>query len=369
MESPLHILHLEDDPHDAALVHSTLETGGITCAITCVQNREEFLAALECDDIDLILSDFSLPAFDGLAALGMAQVRRPDVPFILVSGTLGEERAIDSLKGGATDYVLKERLARLVPAVQRALQEVKERVERKLAERKREEYSRKLQVLSRRLVEAQETERRHLARELHDEIGQALTVAQLNLQALVQSPGAKTLAPRLKESLRVIDRVLEQVHDISLNLRPSILDDLGLEPALRWFTKRQAALMGLKVRFHADALEQRLDPMIETECFRIAQGALTNVVRHAQAKTLSVELRQEAGQLHLRVRDNGIGFDVRAAWDEAARGATLGLLSMEERAALAGGGLELKSAPGKGAEVHVWFPLKWQASLAESNTA
>ena len=142
---------------------------------------------------------------------------------------------------------------------------------------------------------------------MHDEIGQALTVAQLNLQALVQSPGTKTLVPRLQESLGVIDRVLEQVHDISLNLRPSILDDLGLEPALRWFTKRQAALVGLRANFHADPMEQRLDPMIETECFRVAQGALTNVVRHARAKTLSVELRKEAGQLHLRVRDDGIG--------------------------------------------------------------
>ena len=109
--------------------------------------------------------------------------------------------------------------------------------------------------------------------------------------------------------------------------------------------------------------------MIETECFRVAQGALTNVVRHAQAKTLTVELRQGAGQLHLRVRDDGIGFDVRAVWEEAVRGATLGLLSMEERAALAGGWLEFKSVPGKGTEVHAWFPLKWQTSLVESHTA
>jgi len=369
MESPLHILHLEDDPRDAELVQDMLESGGITCTITCVQNRDGFVAALECGRIDLILSDFSLPAFDGLSALGMAQVHCPDVPFILVSGTLGEERAIDSLKRGATDYVLKERLARLVPAVHRALQEVKERVERKLAERKREEYSCKLQVLSRRLVETQESERRHLARELHDEIGQALTVAQLNLQALLQSPAPKKLVPRLKESLTAIDRVLEQVHDISLNLRPSILDDLGLEPALRWYTKRQAALVGLKARFHADPLGQRLDPVIETECFRVAQGALTNVVRHAQAKTLKVELRKQAGQLHLRVRDDGVGFDVPAVWQEAVRGATLGLLSMEERAALAGGGLEFKSVPGKGTEVHAWFPLKWQIPLAKPNTA
>ena len=360
MESPLHILHLEDDPTDAALVKSTLKAGGITCAINRVQNRKDFMASLERGGMDMILSDFSLPAFDGFASLKIARARCPDIPFILVSGTLGEELAIDSLKRGATDYVLKERLSRLVPAVHRAMQEVKERVERKLAEKKREEYSRKLQVLSRRLVEAQETERRHLARELHDEIGQALTVAQLNLQALLESPSTETLLPRLKESLEVVERVLEQVHDISLNLRPSILDDLGLEPALRWLTERQAALVGMQAKFHADALEQRLDPVIETECFRVAQGALTNVLRHAQAQTVSVELRKENGQLHLRVRDDGIGFDVTALREKAVLGASLGLLSMEERASLAGGGLEFTSVPKLGTEVHAWFPLKWQ---------
>src|ERR1700733_709882 len=129
MKSRLHILHLEDDANDAALVQSTLETGGVACEIICVQNRDDFVAALEHGGIDLILSDFSLPAFDGLAAVETVRTRWPDLPVILVSGSLGEERAIDSLKSGATDYVLKERLSRLVPAVRRAMLEVKERVE------------------------------------------------------------------------------------------------------------------------------------------------------------------------------------------------------------------------------------------------
>jgi signal transduction histidine kinase len=367
MKSPLHILHLEDDPNDAALIQSTLAAEGIICATTCVQTHDDFVAALEYGGIDLILSDFSMPAFNGFSALEIARVRCPDVPFILVSGTLGEELAIDSLQRGATDYVLKQRLSRLVPAVHRAMQEVKERVKRKQAEAKRQEYSRKLQVLSRRLVEAQETERRNIARELHDEIGQALTVMQLNLQAMLQSPGTDALTPRLNENLKVVERVLEQVHDISLNLRPSILDDLGLEPALRWFTERQAALVELKVEFHADWLEQRLDPMIETECFRVAQEALTNVVRHAQAKVVRVELRKEDLQLHLRVRDDGIGFEVSAVREKAVLGASLGLLSMEERAALAGGGLEFTSIPRGGTEVHAWFPLKWQTPPSGSD--
>jgi signal transduction histidine kinase len=134
MKSPLNILHLEDDPNDAALVKSALESDGIACETTCVQNRDDFVAVLEHGGIDMIFSDFSMPAFDGLSATQIAHARWPELPVILVSGTLGEERAIDALKSGATDYVLKERLVRLAPAVRRAMQEVKERAERKQLE-------------------------------------------------------------------------------------------------------------------------------------------------------------------------------------------------------------------------------------------
>jgi signal transduction histidine kinase len=134
MKSPLHILHLEENPNDAALIQSTLEAEGIACATTCVQNHDDFVAALEHGGIDLILSDCSLPAFDGMSALKIAHAQWPAIPLILVSGSLGEELAIDSLKNGATDYVLKERLVRLAPAVRRAMQEVEARAERRLLE-------------------------------------------------------------------------------------------------------------------------------------------------------------------------------------------------------------------------------------------
>ena len=230
---------------------------------------------------------------------------------------------------------------------------------RKQAEGKLNESRQRLQTLSRRLVKMQETERRHLARELHDEIGQALTVAEMNLQALLASPGTDALAPRLKQTLEVVERVQEQVHDISLNLRPSMLDDLGLEPTLRWYVKRQAALAGLRAEVRAEPLERRLDPMVETECFRVAQEALTNVVKHAKGRTVTVELSRNDEQLHLSVRDDGVGFDVAGLRRQAVQGASLGLLSMEERATLAGGGLQYHAAPGQGTEVHAWFPLKW----------
>jgi two-component system, cell cycle sensor histidine kinase and response regulator CckA len=134
MKSSLHILHLEDEPSDAALIQSALKVGEIACTITRMQTQEAFEAALKQGGFDLILSDYSLPEFDGLSALKIARAEHPEIPFILVSGTLGEERAIDSLKSGATDYVLKEKLVRLAPAVRRAMEDVEAHSERKQLE-------------------------------------------------------------------------------------------------------------------------------------------------------------------------------------------------------------------------------------------
>lgn len=256
----------------------------------------------------------------------------------------------------ANVVALRDAEGALIGAVS-CLQDV---TERKRTEERLQESHDKLQLLSRRLVESQETERRHIARELHDEVGQALTVAEMNLQAMVQSSRVASVKARLQQSLQAVERVLEQVRDLSLNLRPSMLDDLGLEPALRWYATRQASVAGLSHEFRADAMDQRLDPLIETACFRVAQEALTNVARHARAHSVALELRQEDGRLHLSVRDDGVGFEVAALRERAVLGASLGLLSMEERAVLVGGGFECRSAPGQGAEVHAWFPLKWR---------
>jgi signal transduction histidine kinase len=134
MKAPLHILHLEDDANDAALIQATLAGGGIGCTIKRVETSADFWAELERGGVDLVISDYLLPHFDGLSALKMVRVKWPDLPFILVSGTLGEEQAIESLQSGATDYVLKDRLLRLVTAVRRALAESARHTERRRAE-------------------------------------------------------------------------------------------------------------------------------------------------------------------------------------------------------------------------------------------
>jgi signal transduction histidine kinase len=215
----------------------------------------------------------------------------------------------------------------------------------------------RLQHLSRQFVRAQEDERRRLARELHDEIGQALTAAQLNLQALLSLRDPTELPARLEDSLELIEGLLQQVRALSLDLRPSMLDDLGLAPALRWYLSRQAERAGFEAQFLAEPSEMRCASEIETACFRIAQETLTNIVRHAQAQLVSVELRQSDGELRLVIRDDGVGFDVGAARGRAARGASLGLLGMRERALLIGGQVTIESAPGQGATVSARFPL------------
>jgi PAS domain S-box-containing protein len=227
--------------------------------------------------------------------------------------------------------------------------------ERKRSEERLREYMHRLQHLSQRLLEAQETERRRIARELHDQIGQDLSVIKINLQSLARLPSTNVGA-HIEETIRVVEGVLMTARNLSVELRPSMLDDLGLVAALRWYLDRQASRAGVRLHFAAD-VRDRLSPTIETACFRLAQEALTNVLRHAGAHQVEVTLAQSANQLEMRVVDDGRGFDVDAARAHAARGESFGLLGMEERALLAGGELEIISKSGKGTSVVARFPV------------
>ncbi len=220
----------------------------------------------------------------------------------------------------------------------------------------------RLQKLSRRLMEIQEVERHHIARELHDEIGQSLTAVKISLQAILRQRDALALSPALKESIKIVDGALEQVRNLSLDLRPSLLDDLGLEAALRWYIDRQAQWAGFKVELVTHLQVPRLSPDLETVCFRVTQEAMTNIVRHAQASHVYVDLHQYKQELHLIIRDDGKGFDVHAAQERAIRGSSLGLLGMQERVSFAGGKIEILSTPKKGTEILASFPIEFPSS-------
>jgi two-component system sensor histidine kinase UhpB len=214
----------------------------------------------------------------------------------------------------------------------------------------------RLRALSRRLLEVQEEERGRLARDLHDDIGQALTALKIQIESL-QLAADPSLRGRIADGVETVQHTLERVRQLSLNLRPSQLDDLGLAAALRSHLDRQCRVAGLAAHFDAEDAPNDIDPDTETACFRVAQEAITNVLRHARAHNLWVRLYKATDRLALSVRDDGRGFDLDAVRSRAASGASLGLVSMEERIALAAGSLELRSAPGQGTVLVAMFPL------------
>lgn len=217
--------------------------------------------------------------------------------------------------------------------------------ERERARRALEESAVRLRRLSLRLVRVQERERRRLARELHDGVGQMLTAAKLRAQASLGR------APELAALIADLDSLLQQIRTLSLNLRPSMLDDLGLPATLRWYLNQQRELGGFEVELSLQGLEQRPDPEIETAAFRIVQEAMTNVLRHAAAKKVRVKAWCRSSEFELEISDDGRGFDAAAQPNHG------GLLGMRERAGLLGGSWVIHSAPGAGTVVRASLPL------------
>jgi PAS domain S-box-containing protein len=227
---------------------------------------------------------------------------------------------------------------------------------RKRAEEELRQNADAMRALSRRLLEAQELERRHLARELHDQLGQVLTTVSLYLQAGLAVAGSAT-RPFLQDGQAAIHTALEQVRDLSLSLRPSVLDALGLQAALEWYCERQAQRASFALHLDARLGESRLPADIEVAAFRIVQEALTNAVRHAQAQHVWVHVDRGAADLHVVVRDDGVGFDLGAGRLGTNQGKSLGLLSLADRAQLVGGTLDIDAQPGRGVTVSARLPV------------
>lgn len=211
----------------------------------------------------------------------------------------------------------------------------------------------RLQSLSRQLVRVQEDERRNLARELHDEIGQSLTALKIMLDVSLKTPA--TANANLRQAQMLLNELIGKVRDLSLDLRPGMLDDLGLLPALLWLLDRYTQQTNVQVSFHHAQLDdRRFAPEIETAAYRIVQEALTNVARHSQSDRAFVEVRVTDNTLYVEVRDEGCGFDAAAA---LSAGYAAGLSGLRERVALLSGRLNIESAPGQGTRVSVNLPL------------
>lgn len=222
------------------------------------------------------------------------------------------------------------------------------------AEREREERDQLRSQLLEKVIAAQEEERKRIARELHDETGQALTSLMVRLKRMNQECPVSALQPQMDELRELLADTLNGVHNLSLELRPKVLDDLGLEAALQRYVQDWRA----RYRVEADLVmlgmdRQRLPAPVETALYRIVQEGLTNVARHAEAHTVSVMVERRNGRVRAIIEDDGIGFNLA----DAASGEQLGLYGMQERAELLGGTITIESAPGQGTSIFVEVPV------------
>jgi signal transduction histidine kinase/ligand-binding sensor domain-containing protein len=240
----------------------------------------------------------------------------------------------------------------------RELMELTEQREKARQELRRA-YER-LRMLTRRLEAAKEDERKRIARELHDEMGPSLTAVIINLQLMSKSSDADKTARRITDTVDLVDRMIERIRDLSLDLRPPLIDQLGLVPALSGYLEAQAERTGLVIDLKEASAAKGLSPEIEITAFRVVQEAVTNVIRHANAKRAAVTVRQHDGRLELIVSDDGHGFDVGDTMERAAAGKALGLLGMQERVNVQGGEVAIESTPGKGTVIRASIPVEVQ---------
>jgi signal transduction histidine kinase len=371
------ILIVDDTPLNLGVIVDYLESYGF--GIRIARSGETALKRVRYDPPDIILLDILMPGLDGfetcrrLKALKAAK----DIPVIFMTSLTNVEDKVKGFEAGAVDYVTKplnqeEVLARVKTHLRLrdltlGLQEKNKQLEASnLVEKERlfeaiSQQREQLRALNQKLTEVQEAERKQLARELHDEMGQALTAISINLAAIAQeipSECAPDIQERLNEAKALADQTLEQVRELSFNLRPATLDDLGLVPTLRWYIKQCAKRANIQIELEVSGLKDRLPARIETTLYRLFQEALTNVTRHAQATTVRLALRRRRASVIAQIKDDGRGFDVAQVLDREVMKDGTGLLGMRERVGLLDGVFKIQSEPGSGTQVSIEIPLK-----------
>jgi signal transduction histidine kinase len=336
------ILMLEDVPEEAEVLERELRKAGLGFVAQRVQTKADFAEALDEFAPDLILADAKLPKFDGHSALQMVRQRTPRIPVIMVTGALGDEAAVECLLAGASDYVLKDRPARLGPAVVRALQDERDRRSSEAAESERKR-------LERALREAAAEERGRLAKELHDGLGQELTGFAMMADGLakqLERSGA-SVPPELERLASMARHAITACRDIARGLSPLAGARSGLTEALRDLTDRFGGPPGpsvsLTIDLHAPITTTR---EASEHLYRIAQEALTNAMKHSRAALVEVRLEVDAHTVRLRVLDDGVGPP-----DPSTKSSGLGLQTMRDRAAAIGARLTVVARHDRGTAV------------------
>jgi signal transduction histidine kinase len=343
MQSPitthtLRVLHLEDSALDHELMLAHLQRGGLEVEAIRIESEAAFLTAIE-QDWDIVLSDFNLPGFSGLVALDLLKARGRDIPFILVSGEIGEDTAVEAMRNGASDYLLKNNLARLVPALIHAVEAHETRHARVRADRELNKSKRRLSELAQHLQTSIEHERAAIAREIHDDVGGSLTALKFDLAWIARHATDTGVKLRVNSALETVTLAIESSQRIMHNLRPAILEQ-GLVAALQWIASRFEKRTGISCEVRVPAQSPEWPAGVPLVAYRTAQEALTNITKHAQASAVQIDLSLAGGVMSLEIADNGRGLSQA----DLAKARSFGIRGLHERAGTVGGWVDLSSS-------------------------
>ena len=334
----LKLLHLEDSEVDHELAMAWLARDGRSVQTLRVDSEGGFRAALE-EDWDAVLSDYNLPDFSGLAALEILKNSGRLLPFVILSGEIGEDVAVQAMREGASDYLLKSNMTRLAPALDRAIEANETRRARLAADRELAASRQQLSELAQHLQTSIEAERAAIAREIHDDVGGALTALKFDLAWLGRHAADPALQQRVQSALEMAGHAVEASQRIMHNLRPAILEQ-GLVAALQWMAQRFEKRTGIECTFRTSHEHLNLSPGVPLVAYRATQEALTNVSKHAQATKVAIDLSLARGVLSVEISDNGRGL----APDALAKARSFGLRGLRERAETVGGWVDVSSS-------------------------
>jgi len=319
------VLHLEDSELDHELLLAHLSRGGLNAQTRRVDSEHAFLDAL-VEPWDLVVSDYNLPGFSGLLALELLKASMRDIPFVLVSGEIGDETAVEAMRNGASDYLQKNNLSRLVPALLHAVDAAETRRARVKADRDLVASKQRLHELAQHLQTSVEHERAAIAREIHDDVGGSLTALKFDLAWIARHSSSPQIVSRVQSAIETVTHAVESSQRIMHNLRPAILEQ-GLVAALHWIALRLPKQL------------PELPAGVPLVAYRTAQEALTNISKHAQATRVRIDLSLAGGVLSLEISDNGRGV----SQEDLAKARSFGIRGLHERATTVGGWIDLSS--------------------------
>jgi signal transduction histidine kinase len=341
--TPLRILHLEDSLPDHQLATRALVKAGLAGVLTRVDRLDEFARLLQRDEsFDVVLADHQLLGFTAVDAWQATADMAHKPPFILLSGAIGERAAVEAIKRGFADYLSKSDLPRLGPVILRAIEVHHTRLAKEKADADLLASEKHLAVFSGHLQRAIEKERAAIAREIHDDVGGALAAIGFDLGWITRHSADEATLEHARQANSMLQQAISASQAIMMNLRPPILDQ-GLVAALEWlcsgFERRSGIRTALACHAYANVVAPQFARSIELVAYRTAQEALTNIAKHANCKSVKVELSDAGGTLTLEITDNGCGISDVAL----EKPKSFGLKGLSERARTVGGWLDIST--------------------------